>query len=253
MNQPIDPAFNTVKNSEDLKSWLMRAYFNPSKHLKEKYYSPEVSKDNIFEFISNRDNKFPQTPESIISLWSILPGLRKGLNSIANEEVTESLYTKGNETLANIGKTIGGLSPTMVQKISDQATLKLGTLLRAINADNRHLANEAFDKIDDAFLTVSESYADAVKEANSADEVLGVLLKNKLLTSEEVQVVDEIEKQALEDVIAFANLEETTQAEIEEVFLQDLNRPVSVFLSMQYPISKIVFPPPKSGRPKKVK
>lgn len=250
-NNPHDAAFDTVKNLPDLRAWLMRAYFNPTKHSKEPYYTDTVTKETVLSYISVRSNKFPQTSENVVALWNILPSLRDGLRSLPDEEsAKEEIYTKGNETLANIGKAIGGVTPTMVNKISEQATAKLGAMLRALNSDKTWLAREAHDKIEDAFLSVAESYTDAVKEANNAQQVLTALVSSGVLQFGEGEAVDEIEKAAFEDVIAYAK-SGATQAEIESVFLEDLNRPISIFLSMQFPVSRTVFPPAKRGRPKK--
>lgn len=249
---PHNSVFDTVKNQPELRNWLMRAYFNPQKHSEEPYFDPDITKDTVLSYISDRTNKFPQTPENVVSLWNILPSLREGLRSFPADEAVkdESVNTKGNETLATIGKAIGGVTPAMVNKISETATTKLGAMLRALNSDNAWLAKEAYDKIEDAFLTVAEAYTDAVRESQTAQEIVDRLIMTGTLLAGESSFVDQIESQGLEDIIEY-HKSGATQAEIESVFLEDLNKPVSVFFSMQLPISRSVFPPPKRGRPKK--
>lgn len=251
----IDPVFEGVSDKDGLISWLLRAYFNPMKHADRTYFKAEVDRDTVLAFVSEAENNFPQSPYSIVAMWHLMPGLREGLRAVPEdntEEVKEDVYTKGNETLANIGKAIGGVTPTMVNKISEQATTKLGALLRALNSENRWLVREAEEKLEDAFLLVAETYADAIQKSAISGEVLEFVANAGILSLGDAFSADDVELDALQELIEYAQ-EGATQAELEDVILEDLNKSVNVFQTVQLAVAKIVFPPAKRGRPRKDK
>lgn len=251
----VDPVFETVKDKDNLTGWLMRVYFNPQKHSDKGYYRGTVTRENVLAFVSEASNNFPQSPYNIVGMWNLLPSLREGLRSVPDdsaEDAKEDVYTKGNETLATIGEAIGGVTPTMVNKISQTATTKLGALLRALGSDNKWLVQEAEDKIENAFLTVAETYADAIQHASISGEVLESVANAGILSLQDAFTADDTELDGLQELIEFAK-EGATQAEIEDAILEDLNKPVNVFLTAQLAVAKIVFPAAKRGRPKKNK
>lgn len=250
----VDPIFDNVKDKDAMIGWLMRVYFNPQKHSDKNYYKATVSKENVLAFVSDAKNSFPQSPYCIVGMWNLMPSLRDGLRAVPSdaEAPKEDTYTKGNETLASIGKAIGGVTPTMVNKISDQATIRMGAMLKALNADNPWLVREAEDKIENAFLTVAETYADAIQKSAISGEVLEHVVNAGLLSMSDALGVDDVELDAIQELIEFAQ-EGATQAELEDVFLEDLEKSVNVFETVQLCVSKIVFPAKKRGRPRKDK
>jgi hypothetical protein len=253
--ETVDVFFEEVTDQDALAAWLVRAYFNPQKHAGERYYNAAVNKENVLRFVSDSSNGFPQTPYNIYNLWKVLPGLREGLKSVpddADGNGKEEIYTKGNETLAVIGAAIGGVTPTMVNKISDQATTKFGAMLRALGSQNKWLAIEAEEKIENAFLSVAEVYADGIRAANTPGEVLDYVVTAGLLSLQDALIVDDTELEGLQALIDYAQ-DGAVQSEIEDLILSDLNKDINVFQSVQLAVSRQVFPPAKRGRPKKDK
>lgn len=251
----VDVVFEGAKDREGLSGWLMRAYFNPQKHADKSYFNANVTRENVLAFVSESSNNFPQSPSAIVAMWHLMPSLREGLRAVpddAQEDEKEGVYTKGEETLAKIGAAIGGVTPTMVNKISSQATTKFSALLRALNSDNKWLAQEAEDKIENAFLSVAEVYADAIQNSAVSGEVLDKVSHSGILSLEDAVKVDDVELDALQELIEFAK-EGATQSEIEDVLLEDLKKDVNVFLTVQLAVSRQIFPAAKRGRPRKDK
>lgn len=248
----LSPLFEDVKNPDQLREWLMRAYFNPEKHSKEAYYNSLVSKENVLEYVSDSDHNFPQTPFSITGVWHVMSTLREDLKSITLDVDTEkeAIYTKGEMTLAKIGEAIGGVSTTMVNKISDGAVLKITSLLRAMNSENTWLVQEAEDRIESATLNAAEIFADSIQNSTNPQETLENIAKSGLATvSDLVSLCDTVETEAFQELLDY-KAEGATQSDLEDVFLADIRKPVNVFNTFQLLVARQVFPQGKKGRPK---
>lgn len=251
----VDPVFESVKNKEELTGWLMRAYFNPTKHGDQRYFKATVTRENVLEFVSEASNNFPQTPYNIVGMWNLMPSLREGLRGVpdgATDDGKEDVYTKGEQTLAVIGKAIGGVTPTMVNKISEQATVKFSAMLRALNGDNKWLVKEAEEKIENAFLSVAEVFADGIQKSKISGEVLEHVADANILSLSDAFTADDIELDAIQELIDFAQ-DGATQSELEDIILEDLGKSINVFQTAQLAVARMVFPAAKRGRPRKDK
>jgi len=249
----LSPLFENARNEDELRGWLMRAYFNPTKHASIVYFRPDVCKENVLEYISSVGNKFPQTPLSILGVWSVLPSLREGLKSVAGDDPVEkpAIYTKGEKTLSEIGENIGGVTATMVNKISDGAVVKVTAMCRALSGENKWLAREAEDKIENAILNTAEVFADAVQKAETSQGALDIIFGSGLVSSTDTPVVDDLELECLGELILFAK-EGASQVELEDIFIQDMRKSVNIFNLAQLAVSRQVYPTAKRGRPKVV-
>lgn len=253
MNEPsilktTDSNFSTAKDISGLRAWLMRAYFNPKKHSQEIYYSSTVTKDNVLEYISNCGKKFPQTPRDIVNVWELLPSLRKGLSLVPSDEPTakaESLYKTSETTLYDMAIKFN-ISTTMVNKISSQAEEKFKRLLGQLANKNEHIASETNDKISMAFLTAVENFVDVILVSNTPEQVFQALVKKKVVYNADIKKVDEIEKEALQELISWKNEQQLYRHELEDVLLNDLKKNANVFRLLQTAVSYIMFP--KSGK-----
>lgn len=250
----LSPLFEGIRDEENLRSWLMRVYFNPAKHTEERYYRTSVTKENVLEYVSHPENKFPQTPMSISEVWSVLPGLREGLKSVVIDEAADKPgnYIKGEMTLAEIGQKLGPVPITaaMVNKISDTATIKLSALLKALGAENKWLAKEAEERLDNARVSTAIIFADALMAQNAVSDVIDQITKAKLVTWADVsQVCDHVEKEAIQNLLD-TKAEGATKEDFIEIIEQDLLKSVNVFNLAQLCVSRQIFPPGKRGRRK---
>lgn len=249
----LSPLFENARNEADLRGWLMRAYFNPTKHARETYYRADVCKENVLEYISCSGNKFPQTPLSILGVWSVLPSLREGLKSVAGDDPVEkpAIYTKGEKTLSEIGGVIGGVTATMVNKISDGAVLKVTAMCKALSGENKWLAREAEEGIENAILNTAEVFADAVQKANTAQDALVIISGSGLVSPQDTLVADALELECLGELISQAK-DGAGQAELEDIFIEDMKKTVNIFNLAQLAVSRQVYPAAKRGRPRTV-
>jgi len=89
----ISSWFETAKDQKNLRGWLTRAYFSP-KNKGEVYYNPNVTPENVLEYITSIPKKFPQSPHAIVGLWKILPGLREDLGIVFGKEERDERQAK---------------------------------------------------------------------------------------------------------------------------------------------------------------
>lgn len=250
--RPLSPLFDGIRDEDGLRAWLMRVYFNPVKHSQEGYFRSTVSKENVLEYISNPGNKFPQTPTAISEVWYVLPSLREGLKSVSADEEAEKAgnYIKGEKTLAEIGLTIGHITAAMVNKISDQAVMKLTVMSKALNSDNKWLSREAEERIDNAVMNTANIFADAVMTSETVSDLLDRITQSKIVTWPDVSaVVDQTEKDAFQNLLD-TKAEGATKEDFIDIFEEDLSKSVNVFNFAQLCVSRQVFPPGKRGRKK---
>lgn len=249
-----NPSLLSVKNPAGLKDWLLKNYFDPGKHKKEIYFSPSVNRENIFQYISDSKNNFPQTPNAVVELWGFLPDLQKSIRSITllGKEDTaggkKQINVRAENTLRHIGSKIGNLTTTMVDKISEQAQSKYTLLMEKLNKDSK-TSKATSEIIEDARLEAAEQLADCIFESSDYGDFSRRLLLKKILHKPDLNHVDELEKASIEYLISVAKAfdddddEENPlqQNEIEDIFLADIKKEINVFNIMQMAVSRKVF------------
>lgn len=244
-NEELSPLFEGIRNESELRDWLMRVYFDPTKHNSLNYFKKSVTKDNVLEFISQSKNNFPQTPYSVVKIWETLPSLREGLKSVVLDEFSEKspVYIRGEKTLAEISKAIGDVTTTMVNKISDGAALKLSAMVTALYSDNKKLAMEVDKKIENAILDTAEAFADAIQVSATPQDVLKNLCKTGFLTEKDFAIADSIELDSISELISWVRDEENpaTQSELEDVFTADLKKQINIFNIAQLMVSRRIY------------
>jgi hypothetical protein len=245
VNKPeLHHAFKAVKNSTELRAWLMRAYFSPVKHSDQSYFSDKVSAGNVLEYISGDQKKFPQTPDNIVSLWKILPGLRKSLSSMDDLDTKiapPSVYASGETSLRKIAACTGGITVAMTNNIFNAATEKIAKLVQNLNSDNDWLIKYTSDRMEKAFFSSAEAYADAVLSSKTPEEVFAKLKDAKFLGKKDLEAVDAIEKAAVAELISWISEEDVVQSQIEDVLLKDIEKTHNVFLTYQAMVSSQVY------------
>ena len=239
--QTISSCFKGIKNQQDLRSWLMRAYFSPDKHGHLPYYTDKVTSGNVLEHISRKTKSFPQTPENIADLWRFLPDLRKTLSGLADPEpkITENAYSCGEVSLKKIAACSGGIVPMQVSNIIDGAIEKVTKLTQNLNSENEWLSKHTSDRIEKVMFDVAEAYADAVFSSKAPEEVFDKLRKAHVLSKKDHGLIDPIEKDAVSYLISWVSEDKSVvQSTIEDVFLEDIKKTHNVFLSYQAMVSR---------------
>lgn len=253
-NQQINSSFLSVKNPSGLKDWLLKNYFNPEKHGKEIYFSKNVNKDNIFQYISDPKNNFPQTPNAIVELWGFLPDLQKSIRTITlfgkedNVDAKKQINVRAEHTLRHIGSKIGNLTTTMVDKISEQAQARYTSLMEKLNKDAK-TSKLTTELIENARLEAAEQITDCIFESSDYGDFSRRLLMKKVLHKPDLNYVDELEKASIQYLISVVKAfdderdeeESLQQSEIEDIFLEDIKKEINVFNIMQMAVSRKVF------------
>lgn len=251
----LSPLFEDIRDEQGLRAWIMRVYFNPAKHSQERYFRSTVTKENVLEYISHTENRFPQTPTAIREVWYVIPSLREGLKSVNTDDVPEKAgnYIKGEKTLAEIGQVLGPVPITaaMVNKISDGASLKVQALLKALTSDNKWLAKEAEEKIDNAVVNTASIFAHAVMTSETVHDIFDKITYGKLVTWADItQMVDETEKEGYSNLLLLKTEEGISEDYLVNIFEEDLQKSVNVFNLAQLFVSRQVFPQGRRGRKK---
>lgn len=240
------------KSSLGLREWLTKTYFHPQNNNGDLWYDAKVNASNVLEHISNKKNLFPQTPKSIMEVWAVIPSLRKELNALVSDDKLEKpeIYTRGEKTLSVIGQAIGGISAMMVNKISDGAVIKLTRIAGELSSEDMEVSRKANERIDMSILNTAEIWADAISTGDTVDSVLEGVITAGILTKKDIDnTIDGLQTECLMELIEYRK-EGASQSDLEDVFIEDLKKPVNIFNMAQLMVSRQVFPPAKKGRPK---
>lgn len=266
----VNSCFKKVKNKEKMVAWLMRQYFDPRLHAKKPWYKSSVSKKNVLKYISDPFNEFPLTPIKVAKLWRIIQSFKKNLRK-AEEELGPNLglpekevqkkieekaatktlikYQGGEVTLKEIGKVLGGVSPTMINKLALSGVQKFRALTKG----------ETFEKISEkdsnAILknivlirkeTVGE-YASNLKSSRGDIKhfVRYYLIKKQIMTTLDARLMEDKE---IESLILLAG---KSRKQIMDILLFDIGRQDNLFKSFQSAVSRKAFPLKDRGRPRK--
>ncbi len=246
-----------VYNKPRFKEWIMRAWFNPSKHSQKSWFDATVTTTNVVEHLSNNLKVFPYTVQQLVEIWNIIPVIQHGLGvskeddgeSTQEEENESAIYKKGEKTLSEIGAEIGHVSATMIKKIGDGAEIKLNTLYKnKCPSDNSSIDDEiSLNKsIDNAQLETSTKFAKILKDSNGDMEIFfSSLVKEQIITSNEIDLISGREKTGLS---MLCGMESDI---IEDILLEDIGHENNRFKTFQNAVSKTIYPNKKRGRPRK--
>lgn len=264
LKEEMNPLFNKVPKSqrEEFAAWIMRQYFDPTKHKEKSWFDPSVTQDNVLEYISStRGSKlFPNSPRNLVNLWKIKQDLGAKLGTtVADLEAPEepepepeeekAKYQTGDVSLKDIGKELGGVTPTMINKLATSGAEKFSKLTGGKHPED--LDDEELEgflrKIQQARVEGAEQFADLLLAAPSVSKFLEGLAKAQILTPTDLKIISPEEVDGL-DILRGKDKER-----IMLILLQDIEDDDNLFKSYQSLVSKKVFPPGKRGRPKKKK
>jgi len=246
--------------------WLMRQYFNPDKHSGKVWYDDSVTKDNVLEYVTKMaaSGVFPQTPKSLYSLFKLKGQLQTSMGQLdksgeldamsdylddEEDEDEKATYQTGEVSLKDIGKELGGITPTMVNKLAASGMDKFRSLTQGQALDNVDGAalEEFLKKIQDARADAADEFVQRLADATTIGEFIKSLQKGQILSPTDLKLVTKNELEGLR------MLQKRDPEVAKQMLMQDIQDDNNLFKSYQAMVSKKVFPGKKRGRPKKIK
>lgn len=250
----INPKLSKIKNKKKLCSWLIRQYFDESKHSDASWYDPNINEQNVLEYVSNASNNFPLTPRKILDMFRCMelfktdpavfktPEIKRASAPLKTQSKPNKKlqYQKGEVLLSDIGKELGGLSNTMITRLSDSGVQKFRTLTN--NTMISDMDSKQFNKMNefivDCRIYAALGYADALKKSKLSNikDIFANLKSAKLITANDIKQVDDSEKQ---EILALQKLD---QGDIVQALLKDISKDNNIFKSYQVAVSRKAFP-----------
>lgn len=163
-------------------------------------------------------------------------------------------YQTGDKTLKNIGNKLGNITPTMVNRISTNASdkIKILTNNKQIEFFDNLEDKKLFDFIMDCRYKAAEQFVALFVESNlDIYDFLMILKSKQFLGSGDLLLISENE---IENIVRLKEklLEEKSE-EVKQELLCDIEKDDNIFTVYQNMVSRFAFPDKKRGRPKKVK
>jgi len=266
--EDISPWFKKLGNRKTaFTAWVMRQYFNPEKHSGKVWFDDSVTQDNVLEYVTKmgKAGVFPQSPKSLYELFKLKGSLQKSMGDLeksgeldavsdyiddeAEQEEEKATYHTGEVSLRDIGKELGGITPTMVNKLVGTGMDKFRALTQGQGLDNINGdALESFlKKIQGARVAAADEFMQKLAASSSIGEFLKGLQKSQILSPTDLRLVTKSEMDGLR------MLKDKDPELAKQMLLQDIQDDNNLFKSYQAMVSKKVFPPKKRGRPRKNK
>lgn len=263
LKEEMNPLFNKIPKSqmEEFKAWIMRQYFDPTKHSDKVWYDESVTADNVLDYISSSEGSrlFPSTPKNLVGLWKNKSFLQGRLGAAADDldasdsddepEEEKAQYQTGDVSLKDIGKELGGVTPTMINKLQTSGMGKFAKLTGGVHPEDLddEVLEDFLRKIKTAREEGAIEFAERLKAADSVTDFLKSLAKSQILTPTDLKIITPEELEGLEI------LKDKPEENIMLILMQDIEDDDNLFKTYQSLVSKKVFPPGKRGRPKKKK
>jgi hypothetical protein len=253
--------FGKAKNTKEFRRWLIRQYFNPNKNTQDVWFDSVVDESNVLAYISECKNNFPLTPMQIVNMWNTIYSFKKDYKKsqkefdayvLEEDKETDVRLKKPGQmeyTLEEIGKTLGGITATMINRLSNTGMAKFKTLTfdtpfgeMSTEVDNLH--RQAIQTYRDR---AADKYITALKESKGdLNNFFAFIASTQVMTEKEIQLVLPMEFDA---ILLLSSLDEE---DIREFLLDDISRNPNIVTSYQCMVAKQAFPTKKRGRPRKI-
>ena len=161
-------------------------------------------------------------------------------------------YKSGDKTLKNIGKTLGNITPTMVNRLCYTAIEKTKILTLQKPIEFLTIEEDRFflNFIDDIRKNAVIEFINLFKQADyDIYDFLNLLNKKQYLCAGDYNLINEKEIEEL--VYIKLLLLENNKEEVKNILLKDISKDINVFSTFQCIISHLAFPNKKRGRPRK--
>lgn len=248
-----------IKNKSAFTTWIMKNYFNQEKNLESKWFSFSVTNKNVLEYVSEAKSQFPLTPMQLANMWTTIQSFKKDYKK--NEKAIDKLYADMEEkdtkervannaehTLEEIGKTLGGITATMINRLSNTGIEKFKT----ITFNKKFL--DMTDEEERLHVQAIDTYREraAVKYVTMLDEskgnlnkFFGMLTKAGKLTDKEVDLILPNEYALIVELHGLDTEEKV------KYLLHDIQKDGNILKTYQSMVAKEAFPTKKRGRPRK--
>jgi hypothetical protein len=243
----------------------MRQYFDSENNANSPWYCDDVNEKNVLLYISESKNHFPLTPVKIVDMWECIEDFKRslkqsekmlGTNLGLSEEAVSKIskptstvkYQTGEVTLEKIGESLGGLTPTMINKLSTSAMDKIRTMSEGLRFDT--FVEDALERLNHRIIAcrveAAHEYAKSLKESNGRiKDFISGLVKKRIMTKNDMKLITDAE------TVALTLLFTKPVNEIVGTLLHDISLANNVFKSYQSSVARKAFPEKKRGRPKK--
>lgn len=244
---------------ENMAAWALKRYFNPE-YVSKPWYKGGVTQETVLQELA--DNPYsPITPDQLSDTWKLLPAIRKGLGREDLDAELDAVqlylkrdkgamnipvYNQGEATLSDMARTLGDITPTMVNKVFLVAARKLKELTQGSSPEDMddEVLRALQERIDTTREQTAREYACLLKlSGGDIRTFFDSLLRAHLMGKTDFRRISGEEMQWIKVLSTFE------EEEIERILLADINQDTNVFLTFQNAASKKLFPS-KAGRPK---
>ncbi len=169
--------------------------------------------------------------------------LLKDLDFVVAEDSPKNL--KATSTLNEVALEVGGLSPTMINKITDKALQKFKRIYELMQNDDEAEFSKFYENLVD---DIADCFATSFFEEETLEDAIARLLVNENIKSKDLNKLLPSDFVVLDNI--FLNSKNVEYAKLKEMFVDDFwstKRKNNLF---QYSISRIINPGSKRGRKK---
>lgn len=249
---PYETIIKKLKSNQinEISEWVLRQYFDEDKNKFDFWYVKNMNKENVLKYISDSKNLFPHTLHAVVMQFKLNQNLRKTLHLLTDDDFnsipeTGAKNLKSEEKLTDIAESIGGLSSTMINKITEKALQKFKRIYQIMESDEEVKFSKFYENLVD---DVAESFTNSFFEEDSLDEALASLLNDEIIKSKDLNNLLPMDFRMLDDL--FTKGKEMVFSDIKTEFVNDFwstDRKNNLF---QYSVSRFINPDNKSGRKK---
>ena len=260
LREGVHPLLKRVRG-KGFAAWIMRQYYDAEKHGNEIWYDRSVTVKNVLAKVTASSEKglFPSSPKALAELWKLKGQLASSLGTMEDEEARlaaadakeaqpeKAKYQTGDVSLKDIGKELGGVTPTMVNKLGASAMEKFRKIAggKSLQDLNPQELETFLGKIQGARVEAAGEYVAALQSSKSVADFMRGLAKRQILTPTDLKITQKQELSGLKILM------QKDPERVKLILLQDIQEDDNLFKSFQAAVSKKVFPPGKRGRPRK--
>jgi hypothetical protein len=249
MTEAVNRAFMKVGNKPAFKAWIMRQWFDPAKHKDRPWFKPQITADNVLEYISTAKS-FPYSALQMVDMWgtsqhlkkysSILPSDKEEVDAPSDSSDSEDSgperFTGGAASLKQVAD-VFNQTPPAIKKAQDVALARL-------RSDGESF-EDILARLDSVLPSVAKFYAGALAGETSTDDFLATLAAKGVLPAKDMgEILAPQELKILDGMVG-----KSAEAVAEDLMSGTWEK----LGSFQMLLSKVMHPQKKRGRKPKVR